>query len=35
VDRGTAIGVETHAQILNAAHQYQTVTDRRQPVPDA
>jgi hypothetical protein len=31
----TVIGLETHVQMLDVAHQYQTVTDRRQSVPDA
>lgn len=31
----TVIGLETHAQMLNAAHQYQTVTGWHQSVPDA
>jgi hypothetical protein len=31
----TVIGLETHAQMLNAAHQYQTVSDWHQSVPDA
>jgi len=31
----SVIGLETHAQMLNAAHQYQAVTDWRQFVPDA
>ena len=35
MDWETVIGIETHAQIPNAAHQYQTVTDRHQSVPDA
>ncbi len=29
------IGRETHAQMLDAAHQYQTATDRHQSVADA
>ena len=31
----TVIGLETDAQLLNTAHQYQTVTDWHQSVPDA
>jgi hypothetical protein len=31
----TVVGLETHAQMLNTAHQYQTVTDWHQSVPDA
>jgi len=31
----TVIGIESHAQIPNAAHQYQTATGRHQSVPEA
>jgi len=31
----TVIGLETHAQMLGAAHQCPTVTDRRRSVRDA
>lgn len=31
----TVIGLATHARMLDAAHQYQTVTDWHQSAPDA
>jgi hypothetical protein len=31
----TVIGLETHAQILNTVHQYQTMSGWRQSVVDA
>jgi hypothetical protein len=31
----TVIGIETHAQMLNPAHQYQTATGWHQSIADA